>query len=955
MSKDSPAAVLVDSSGNFIGVAGNPVKTDPTGTTSQPITAAALPLPSGAATAAKQPALGTAGTPSTDVLSMQGVAGGTALPISAAALPLPSGAATAAKQPALGTAGTPASDVISVQGVSGGVAQPISAAALPLPSGAATETTLGSAKTDLDNIYTRQGDGNQKTQVTSLPAIPTGSNTIGKVDQGAAGAAAWKVDGSAVTQPISAAALPLPSGAATAAKQPALGTAGTPSSDVLTVQGATSMTPLKVDGSGVTQPVSGSVTANIGTSGSLALDATLTGGTQKAIARGGAKGATTAADVTSTAEGSDHQALDVQIMSGGVAKDPTQVRALTSSDVVTAAQGTAAAASAAWPTKVTDGTNVAAVKAASTAPVVGDPALVVAISPNTPAVPVSAAALPLPSGAATSAKQDTGNTSLGNIDTKTPALGQAAMAASVPVAIANNQSAVPISATALPLPSGASTAAKQPAIGTVGTPSSDVLTIQGIAGGTAVPCSHSSLPLPTGAATEATLAAESAKLPASLGQKTMAGSLAVTMASDQAVPIMGTGHGNWIPALPEGFNNIAAGDQAPLSLAPDGNLHCYSQVLTDAGSFRDDFLYLTNSLTGTVTFTNGSTAITGSGCSFTTQVNRFSYIKLSSHADSVYALVLNVIDDNHLVLDTAYSGANGSGTATQTRWLPVIGTGGSASVANSILTVTGGTTAGQNTYLTHGGDYAPLEKIIRFQVSQRIANETIKLGLYDNELSPNYQASIELTGTDNTKITLCSRSSANAADLETYTITLPFGLTTAAYINIVIAFHATQVRFFYDPLDGSPRVFLGACRTHLPDPYQPLLGCVGIFHTGGAVTSTSLQIDFTALLDYNIVNVEGEEEGGNPAAACTNVAAAVADTVLLAANNSRDGATFFNDSTSVLYLKWGTGASATSFTVRLTAGGYYELPLLGNGKPYRGAINGYWASANGACRVTEAA
>jgi hypothetical protein len=63
------------------------------------------------------------------------------------------------------------------------------------------------------------------------------------------------------TQPISAASLPLPTGAATSAKQPALGTAGTPSADVITVQGATSMTPVKVDGSGVTQPVSGTVTA----------------------------------------------------------------------------------------------------------------------------------------------------------------------------------------------------------------------------------------------------------------------------------------------------------------------------------------------------------------------------------------------------------------------------------------------------------------------------------------------------------------------------------------------------------------------------------------------------------------------------------------------------------------------------------------------------------------------
>lgn len=67
---------------------------------------------------------------------------------------------------------------------------------------------------------------------------------------------ALKVDGSAVTQPVSAASLPLPTGASTAAKQPALGTAGTASSDVITVQGITSMTALKVDGSGVTQPVS---------------------------------------------------------------------------------------------------------------------------------------------------------------------------------------------------------------------------------------------------------------------------------------------------------------------------------------------------------------------------------------------------------------------------------------------------------------------------------------------------------------------------------------------------------------------------------------------------------------------------------------------------------------------------------------------------------------------------
>jgi len=43
--------------------------------------------------------------------------------------------------------------------------------------------------------------------------------------------------------------VPLPTGAATAAKQPALGTAGTPAADVITVQGAASMTPLTITGS----------------------------------------------------------------------------------------------------------------------------------------------------------------------------------------------------------------------------------------------------------------------------------------------------------------------------------------------------------------------------------------------------------------------------------------------------------------------------------------------------------------------------------------------------------------------------------------------------------------------------------------------------------------------------------------------------------------------------------
>lgn len=62
----------------------------------------------------------------------------------------------------------------------------------------------------------------------------------------------------------------LPTGAATAAKQPALGTAGTASADVITVQGIASMTALKVDGSAVTQPVSFTGSGDVATQTTLA-------------------------------------------------------------------------------------------------------------------------------------------------------------------------------------------------------------------------------------------------------------------------------------------------------------------------------------------------------------------------------------------------------------------------------------------------------------------------------------------------------------------------------------------------------------------------------------------------------------------------------------------------------------------------------------------------------------
>lgn len=83
-------------------------------------------------------------------------------------------------------------------------------------------------------------------------------------------------------------------------------------------------------------------------------------------------------------------------------------------------------------------------------------------------------------------------------------------------------------------------------------------------------------------------------------------------------------------------------------------------------------------------------------------------------------------------------------------------------------------------------------------------------------------------------------------------------------------------------------------------------------------------------------------------ATLSNVAGSASSVTLLSAAAGRLGATIVNDSTAVLYVKFGTTASSTSYTVKLVADAYYEVPF-----GYTGRIDGIWASATGNARVTE--
>ena len=104
---------------------------------------------------------------------------------------------------------------------------------------------------------------------------------------------------------------------------------------------------------------------------------------------------------------------------------------------------------------------------------------------------------------------------------------------------------------------------------------------------------------------------------------------------------------------------------------------------------------LTRNLTGTITFTNGSTSVTGSGSLFTSELRIGDWIRLSTDADSTasYRRVSAITSDTDLTLGATYGATGGAGTGVATSDVIHItnngGIGGNAIIGNNIVIYTG--------------------------------------------------------------------------------------------------------------------------------------------------------------------------------------------------------------------------------------------------------------------------
>lgn len=90
---------------------------------------------------------------------------------------------------------------------------------------------------------------------------------------------------------------------------------------------------------------------------------------------------------------------------------------------------------------------------------------------------------------------------------------------------------------------------------------------------------------------------------------------------------------------------------------------------------------------------------------------------------------------------------------------------------------------------------------------------------------------------------------------------------------------------------------------------------------------------------------------GGATATLANVGGSATSVTLIASNTDRRGFVIHNDSTAILYVKFGSAASSTSYTYKLQADALLESPAW----CYTGIITGIWASATGDARTTELA
>jgi len=281
----------------------------------------------------------------------------------------------------------------------------------------------------------------------------------------------------------------------------------------------------------------------------------------------------------------------------------------------------------------------------------------------------------------------------------------------------------------------------------------------------------------------------------------------------------------------------------------EGSLVTRGKVFTDEGSFRDDFTGsdLNKTLSGTVSFTNGSRVVSGSGSAFTSELNRTCYVKLGSDSTEMWGTITRVLNDTQLLLDEPYLGSTGSGTAEMTRWVThSMGSApGHVAIGASKVTVSSGTSTDGGVHIGRYADFAPLSSVWVASVSQRVSEQSVHFGFRDDHLNPKHYCQVVFEGSDYTKVRF---ETGWDGDQQTTEVTLPSGATSDSTLRYKIDL---SIEYCALLVNG---VLLARHNNHLPDMYSDMQLCAGALNMG-ATTNVDLIIDTVLLVDHNQVQI----------------------------------------------------------------------------------------------------
>lgn len=295
-----------------------------------------------------------------------------------------------------------------------------------------------------------------------------------------------------------------------------------------------------------------------------------------------------------------------------------------------------------------------------------------------------------------------------------------------------------------------------------------------------------------------------------------------------------------------------AAGQTQAATDPAGAVVSRSTVLTDEGTFRINFANTSLAVSiGTITSIAGA-VVTGTGFS-AVDVHMQDYFKLDADGESAWVQIDSIDSDTQLTLISAYVGGT-SGAASRALMRPVTGSGGSIAVASGQATLTSGTTTASVTRITRNVDVAPMVYRARLSVSQRIANQTFRIGLSESfTTADRWFARFKVDGTTNTTV-ICESgrnptTTPSASETESTTVTLPNGATTTALNEYRVEQLTESCKFF---ING---ILVAVHTKAIPAQHDQMEASVTIINGTAPASTTSVVVDYVTGKNHNKLEI----------------------------------------------------------------------------------------------------